>query len=564
MTCSKVSVFVCLLAVTGAQAATPAQIDEARAKGLAWLIQHQRGDGSFAGSKGLEVQATAAAVEAMAAGGASQSPQYARALSWLGNVPPGSLDAQAWQIMALTLAGRDAPQYAAAVRNARSLITSMNGSLSALVAWGSFPGYAASLSDTALGYAAVRSAGLSDANDKTEFTKTVECLLLPAQLAPSPWTGSWSDALPQAGQPASISRGSVLATALVLHELKTSRLANRFTGTYYCGNPVSAVDTAINNAKTWLIAQANMDGGFAERNPQSGVLEPSSPSLTALAVRALALFTDTSAVVDNARGWLVNQQGADGNWQDDPFVVARVLAALPTASGTQVVDSDLDGLPDVIEQKLGTQVLVADAQGQVSNGANSVPGVTTTAFSVSGVVNQSFSYSIVPGTGGNGPYAYTRTNGALPPGLTLVEDGTISGVPTTLGSFAFDYTATDAGGAQTLVIGLIEIVLPGIPGDLNGDGIVDVADVALLQRALLGLTTLTPSQAILADLAPVRFAYLRHIPRQTFRETADRRARQQRPQRRPRRHRGRIPQHRRQQIQPLCRRRKQTRGRIVR
>jgi YD repeat-containing protein len=108
MTCSKVSVFVCLLAVTGAQAATPAQIDEARAKGLAWLIQHQRGDGSFAGSKGLEVQATAAAVEAMAAGGASQSPQYARALSWLGNVPPGSLDAQAWQITALTLAGRDA------------------------------------------------------------------------------------------------------------------------------------------------------------------------------------------------------------------------------------------------------------------------------------------------------------------------------------------------------------------------------------------------------------------------------------------------------------------------
>jgi len=85
----------------------------------------------------------------------------------------------------------------------------------------------------------------------------------------------------------------------------------------------------------------------------------------------------------------------------------------------------------------------------------------------------------------------------------MAGNGTISGIPTTLGSFAFDYKATDAGGAQTLIIGLIAIVAPGTPGDLNDDGIVDVADVALLQQNLLGLATLTPGQVNQADLAPV-------------------------------------------------------------
>lgn len=508
---SKVLVLICLLAATGTQAATSAEIDDARAKGLAWLIQHQRGDGAFANSKGLEVQVTAAAVEAMIAAGMQGSPQYARALAWLMNAPGGSLDSRAWQAAALAAAGRDAKTIAGAIRDERNVVTAMNGTLTSGVAlWGPFQGYAASSADTALAYGSLRTAGIVYTNDKTEFTKTVQCFLMPAQLAASPWTGSWPHALPQTGQPAAVTNGSLFATAVLLHELKKSRQASRFlTSTYYCGNQLSAVDTALTSAKTWLIDQANGDGGFAERNPQTSNLEASAPVATALAVRALALFaaegdTAATAAVDNARGWLVGQQGIDGGWQDAPFVVARVLAALPAASGSQVVDSDLDGLPDAIEQKLGTQPLVADAQGQISNGANSMPGITATLFSISGVINQAFNYNLVPAPGGSGSYSYTLANGALPPGLTLAGNGAISGVPTTLGSFSFDYKATDTGGIQTMLIGLIEIVPPaGTPGDLNGDGIVDVADVALLQKALLGLTTLTPSQANLADLAPV-------------------------------------------------------------
>ncbi|MBP1151330.1 hypothetical protein [Methylocaldum sp. RMAD-M] len=55
-----------------------APIDEARLKGLAWLIQHQHGDGRWESVPGLEVAATAAAVEALVNAGVTQGEAYAK------------------------------------------------------------------------------------------------------------------------------------------------------------------------------------------------------------------------------------------------------------------------------------------------------------------------------------------------------------------------------------------------------------------------------------------------------------------------------------------------------
>ncbi len=47
-------------------------------------------------------------------------------------------------------------------------------------------------------------------------------------------------------------------------------------------------------------------------------------------------------------------------------------------------------------------------------------------------------------TGGNAPYSFAVTGGALPPGLTLSSSGSLSGTPTSTGTYLFTVTATDA------------------------------------------------------------------------------------------------------------------------
>ncbi|MDP2809835.1 MAG: putative Ig domain-containing protein [Rhodocyclaceae bacterium] len=471
-----------------------ATIDDARAKGLKWLVQTQKGDGSFNGLNGLDTQSTAAAIEAMIAGGMTKSPQYGRALSWLANAPGGSLDSRAWQAMTLAAAGRDATTIAGGIRDERNTAVAKAGAITTgnTALWGPFPGYTASLPDTALGFGALRSAGVAYTSDTTDLTVTVLCHTLAAQLTTTPWNGSWPTALPQNGQPTHAINGSLAATALTLFELKKQRQANRFLSGSACSKTSpGAVDTAMTSARTWLLAQANGDGGFAERNPQSGSLETSGPVATTLAVRALALFAaegDTAAntAVTNAQTWLVGQQSADGSWRGDPFVTARVLAAFPAASGAQIADADNDGLPDVVEQQLGSQTTVADAQSGLATDGKAAAGITAAAFSTAGTVGQLFTYSLLAG-GGAGPFSYVLTSGVLPPGLSLAANGQIAGTPSGAGSYAFDYEVTDGLGARTLVIGRIDIadVVAASGGDIDGDVPIPAWALIALGGALL-------------------------------------------------------------------------------
>jgi len=79
-------------------------------------------------------------------------------------------------------------------------------------------------------------------------------------------------------------------------------------------------------------------------------------------------------------------------------------------------------------------------------------------------------------TGGTGAYAWSLTEGALPDGLTLSSSGSLTGVPTTVGSFAFGVRVTDDAGAThsrpfTLVVAQIQ-------GLANGIAVTGIADEA--------------------------------------------------------------------------------------
>lgn len=91
---------------------------------------------------------------------------------------------------------------------------------------------------------------------------------------------------------------------------------------------------------------------------------------------------------------------------------------------------------------------------------------------------QAYSQSLSQ-TGALGAPNFALTAGALPPGLTLAFNGTISGSPTTIGTFNFTVTANDASGcsgSQPYSITVVP-VLPAAPGDVSavaGDGAADV------------------------------------------------------------------------------------------
>jgi hypothetical protein len=60
-------------------------------------------------------------------------------------------------------------------------------------------------------------------------------------------------------------------------------------------------------------------------------------------------------------------------------------------------------------------------------------------------------------TGGVQPYTWTISDGQLPAGLTLASDGTVSGTPTSAGTFAFTVQVVDAGSSTATIPGSVPI-----------------------------------------------------------------------------------------------------------
>ena len=80
-----------------------------------------------------------------------------------------------------------------------------------------------------------------------------------------------------------------------------------------------------------------------------------------------------------------------------------------------------------------------------------------------GVLGSPYSQT-VSATGGNAPYTFTLSSGALPSGLTLNSmTGLISGTPSAAGTFNFTVTATDASGCPGSRAYIIIITNPGCP-----------------------------------------------------------------------------------------------------
>jgi hypothetical protein len=103
------------------------------------------------------------------------------------------------------------------------------------------------------------------------------------------------------------------------------------------------------------------------------------------------------------------------------------------------------------------------------------------------------------------PLSYTADN--LPTGLTIdAGTGVIGGTVAAGSAGAYNASVHVSDGSLTTTVDFIWTVAASIQsdGDLNEDGFVDVVDILLAQRALLGEITLTTDQKVHADVAPLQ------------------------------------------------------------
>jgi large repetitive protein len=92
-------------------------------------------------------------------------------------------------------------------------------------------------------------------------------------------------------------------------------------------------------------------------------------------------------------------------------------------------------------------------------------------------VGTSFSGSCTP-TGGTGPYAYTISAGSIATGLTLNADGTVTGTPTTAGTYNFTIQVTDSSTSpQTATQNFANFVVGAAALTLNCSGLPGGAQV---------------------------------------------------------------------------------------
>ena len=140
----------------------------------------------------------------------------------------------------------------------------------------------------------------------------------------------------------------------------------------------------------------------------------------------------------------------------------------------------------VASDTTGSAVSVSGVNGSVSVDCTPPPLGITSSSLPGGQVGAFYTFTI-SATGGSTPYSWSVTGGALPSGLTLAANGSLSGTPSQEGTSDFTVRVTDNSGGSVESSFELNILSnrdgDGVPdqvedqapngGDGNGDGIPD-------------------------------------------------------------------------------------------
>jgi hypothetical protein len=187
---------------------------------------------------------------------------------------------------------------------------------------------------------------------------------------------------------------------------------------------------------------------------------------------AITANTNTSVVFLNGIGNFCNvfwRVGSDANLIGNNFPGTVIAGAAGAGSVTIGSGSTLQGRA----VSLTAAVVMSGAVQTVVGCSSAIIGCPVITVNPPTLPNGNigtFYTQTITATGGTPPYAFAVV-GTLPPGLTLSAGGILSGTPTTLGTFNFAITATDADdcpGRQDYSIVMLAAVIPPIGGVANG------------------------------------------------------------------------------------------------
>lgn len=453
MRAATIRTFIALLLFSSSiHAATPAQLDTARNKGLAWLFTHQSSEGQWQSPGGLPVQTTAAAVDALKNAGVTRGYFYAGAVAWLRNAEALSNDALARQIGALSATGT----------NTQPLVTTLlTNRTDTSKAWGALPKYQGSFPDTALAIDAILLTNTSYADIGTTLGFIT---------GKQNTDGGWSYGV---NAPVAL-QSQIIPTAYNMLTLSRAKIAGQ------------VVDTYITKSVNWLVARKKTDKGFAEDSTATtgSVYETAAVYLAIAKAKQSnnAAAVAAQNVLDGAQDFLVVKQLSDGSWNGDALATALALQALPTVV---LADTDKDGIPDSVEPLLATNAATPDGRNLAVGNGDSVPGTTAPVMLASLELGKAMSVALQNG-GGTGPYTWSIVSGSLPVGATLSgSTGVISGMPSMVGTFNFTYQVKDSQGATVATASQLVV------SDIQDGDIPTLPEwAAILMATLLAFTAL--------------------------------------------------------------------------
>jgi hypothetical protein len=436
----------CAVVSWRAQAApAPQLVSAAGANGLAWLYQHQNGDGGWGvGATGSSAFATSAALDAFMGFGISKGIAYTAGVANLANAVPLSTDARARQITTLNAVGLDVSALTQVL--VAQPVDGTGG-------WGPLPNYGASTMDTALAAYALSKA-TSSGYTPAQLTALVCNVFGPGEINHN----GWGYALPLSNAPSGASSAALLPT--VYSVLALQNMVGKVTPTINCTNGTYILATLISDGVTFLKTKQNAaDKGFGESGVSS-VLE------TALVYMAIKATNTSDLTLGDAQNYLVNTQDPAGSWSYDAFTNAlalQVFAAPLSISGQ-------DGVPDAVKQALKLASANAIAPNYMPGNGQAIAGSTTsTGFTQWSPVPQTYLLGVPVFYTFPENYANLRViSGALPPGLNL-GGTTLSGTPTAVGRFSMliTYLRIDAS-PYYWVTQDMQIIVAASPSAVNG------------------------------------------------------------------------------------------------